>query len=131
MSATNGPQPQDLNRIVLDYLAKKGYSRTEAMLRLEASGSGVSVEEKLKSIEETPDAYTHTYTILRDWVDSSLELYKAELHRILFPIFVHSYLNLLSQDHYEAGKLVILEEVTNLLHVCFDDLRTRGVFELF
>ncbi|EPY49888.1 SAGA complex subunit/TATA-binding protein associated factor/transcription factor TFIID complex subunit Taf5 [Schizosaccharomyces cryophilus OY26] len=104
MSAGNGTQAQDLNRIVLDYLAKKGYARTEAMLRLEASDSGISVEEKLKNIRETPDAYAHTYTLLRDWVDSSLELYKSELRRILFPIFVHSFLDLLSLDRYDTAK---------------------------
>ncbi|EEB07456.1 SAGA complex subunit/TATA-binding protein associated factor/transcription factor TFIID complex subunit Taf5 [Schizosaccharomyces japonicus yFS275] len=104
MATKNGPKAQDLNKIVLDYLAKKGYPRTEAMLRLEASYNGVSVEERLKSIEETPDACAHTYTILREWIDSSLDLYKPELRRILFPVFVHFYLDLLSQDNVEYAK---------------------------
>ena len=89
---------QDISKIVLDYLSKRGYSRTEAMLRLEASKQGFShADAEINSLVDNPKAYGRIYTIIRDYIDSSLDLYKPELHRILYPIFVHSYLDLLQQ----------------------------------
>ncbi|BFZ60808.1 Transcription initiation factor TFIID subunit 5 [Saitoella coloradoensis] len=85
----------ELNRIVLEYLNKKGYTRTEAMLRVEAEGGRAS---------EGQDAYERAYKALRDFADESLDLYKPELRRILYPVFVHSYLNLIQKGYVEAAK---------------------------
>ncbi|CAI5755829.1 unnamed protein product [Candida verbasci] len=176
-------QPQysqaDLNRIVLEYLNKKGYHRTESMLRLESSNTPTtatapitpattslaqaqelttsittpdpsklsdkdkelkdklfarekelrdlrekqirierelreakdrevrfSKEKDLKELklleaktkrENDPDTYFIAYTMLRRWVDSSLDLYKPELSRILYPLFIHCFLELISK----------------------------------
>lgn len=170
---TRTPQAQfsqaDLIRIVLDYLQKKGYHKTESMLRLESSnlptpalpaatpgnsklsGPGGSVDIKkekdlrerinklekdlrdmrdkesrldrelretrdvvgmlakekelreLKDMDEkhkrenNPDSYYNAYLILRKWVDTSLNLYKPELTRLLYPIFVHCYLEMIAK----------------------------------
>ncbi|CCE81732.1 Piso0_002398 [Millerozyma farinosa CBS 7064] len=173
-----GQQPQfsqaDLNRIVLEYLNKKGYTRTEAMLRLEstntptppastvspatnnlASPAEISKREKelrdkasrsereirelrerqmrverelrdsrdreyrlakekelreLKELEKKsrqendPDIYFRVYSILRNWVGSSLDLYKPELSRLLYPIFVHCFLELVAKNFTSRAK---------------------------
>lgn len=165
-------QPQysqaDLNRIVLEYLNKKGYHRTESMLRLESSNAPTppvapvtpattalasaneiegkkekELKEKLtknerelrelrekqakierelreskdrevrlakekdlrdlkeleakKKRENDPQIYSIAYSMLRRWVDSSLDLYKPELSRILYPLFIHCFLELISK----------------------------------
>lgn len=135
---------QDLNRIVLEYLNKKGYHRTEAMLRAEsgrtltpqnkqssnminrgskfpeattqptmangmarpvsnpvmaakrnAEGNAVSKELQMLS---TPQNYIRAFTMLKNWIDSSLELYKSELNYILYPIFIYMFLELVKKD---------------------------------
>lgn len=161
---------QDLNRIVLEYLNKKGYHRSESMLRLESSNTPTpavglpnpstsslaspqeisrdkgqmtkserelrelrerqaiierelreskdresrlaeekqlrnlkELEEK-KKIENDPNIYYRAYSMLRNWVETSLDLYKPELSRISYPIFVHCFLELISKGFTAHAK---------------------------
>ena len=181
---TTASQPQysqaDLTRIVLDYLKKKGYHNTEAMLRLESSNTPTSavppvnpsnsrladpseitlpanatkrerdlkdkltkhereirdlrdeqarvkrelrdskdrefrlmkekelrdlrdLEEKKKR-ENDPEIYHIAYSMLRKWVDTSLDLYKPELTRLLYPIFIHCFLELINKNFIPQAK---------------------------
>lgn len=178
LQPTRGQQPQfsqaDLNRIVLEYLNKKGYNKTESMLRLESSNTPtpavpspspatanlaspveVSRREKdlrdranrherelrdlrdrqarverelrdsrdrefrlakekelrdLKDYEEKqkrendPEIYYRVYSMLRSWVDTSLDLYKPELSRLLYPIFIHCFLELIAKNFSPQAK---------------------------
>ncbi|KAK6459019.1 TFIID and SAGA subunit [Scheffersomyces xylosifermentans] len=179
-----GQQPSisqaDLNRIVLEYLNKKGYHKTESMLRMESSntptpavpavtpattglaspgdiGSPANAAKRekdlkdklnkndrelrelrerqarierelretrdreirlakekdlreLKDLEEKkkrendPDVYFTAYSMLRKWVDTSLDLYKPELSRVLYPIFIHCFFELVSKNFIPQAK---------------------------
>ncbi|EPY53960.1 transcription factor TFIID complex subunit Taf5-like protein [Schizosaccharomyces cryophilus OY26] len=93
----------DLNKIVLDYLYRKGYSRTEAMLRLEISSVGAIPEEQQDWHVGAPETYIQVYILLRDWIDGTLDLYKPKLQKTLYPVFVHSYLDLLQKKEKEMA----------------------------
>lgn len=143
---------QDLNRIVLEYLNKKGYHKTEAMLRAESGrtltpqnkdslktnknakipepsqnppgtnrnikpvtnppgvigikrdADGGIVSRQLHDIK-VPENYIRAYSLLKNWVDSSLEIYKSELHYIMYPIFIYMFLNLVKKDVFQARRL--------------------------
>lgn len=88
----------DLDVQVLEYLSKKGYSRTEAMLRREsanvdADGRPISVRP-----EETGGRkYFRAYDLTSNWIDNVLDIYKPELKRILWPLFVYSFLDLVGE----------------------------------
>lgn len=173
-----GPQPQfsqaDLNRIVLEYLNKKGYNKTESMLRLESSNtptpsvpsvspassniaSPVEISRREKDLkdkasrherelrelrdkqarierelrdsrdrefrlakekelrdlrdyeekqrrENDPEIYYRVYSMLRSWVETSLDLYKPELSRLLYPIFIHCFLELIAKNFSSQAK---------------------------
>ena len=45
-----------------------------------------------------PQQYLDGYKNLKEWVHSSLDLYKSELERILYPVFVHCYLALVQSS---------------------------------
>lgn len=158
----------DLNRIVLEYLNKKGYYKTEALLRLESSNmptpsvplpnpsntslaspgelskkdkekvtrelkdlrdKQVRIERELretkdrefrlakekelrelkdfeekKKRENDPEIYLIAYNTLRKWVETSLDLYKPELSKLLYPIFVHCYLELIYKTFSDHAK---------------------------
>ncbi|KAK9432780.1 WD40-repeat-containing domain protein [Lipomyces doorenjongii] len=101
----------DLNRIVLEYLLKKGYSKTEQMLRMESSNAmggtpsppsanndtKTSQGTLLKSTTDDPQLYIRAYVSLRDWIETSLDLFKPELRKLLFPIFVHTFFYLIQK----------------------------------
>ncbi|KAF5209039.1 Transcription initiation factor TFIID subunit 5 [Clavispora lusitaniae] len=160
----------DLNRIVMEYLNKKGFHKTEAMFRLESSnaptpavpapspattsmaGPGeiskkndkadpelkelrdkvlrterelretkdrelhLSKEKELRALkdeeekqrrENDPDIYYRAYSILRGWVETSLDLYKPELSRLLYPLFVHCFLELVAKGHVKNAKIFL------------------------
>eukprot|EP00698_Gefionella_okellyi_P011185 TRINITY_DN2939_c0_g1_i1.p1 TRINITY_DN2939_c0_g1~~TRINITY_DN2939_c0_g1_i1.p1 ORF type:complete len:632 (+),score=114.79 TRINITY_DN2939_c0_g1_i1:172-1896(+) len=54
--------------------------------------------------EAKPQRYEDSYTHLRAWVDASLDLYKSELISVLFPIFLHCYLDLVTKNFGAEAK---------------------------
>lgn len=90
----------ELNRIVLEFLHKKGYSRTEAMLRLESSRSTVPSLATRGLTAAVPlagaDSYAKTYALLQEWFESSLDMYQPELSRFMYPLFVHMFIELIN-----------------------------------
>lgn len=166
---------QDLNRIIMEYLNKKGFHKTEAMYRLENSNTptaavpaatpattpmtgpgeishsellgkltkhelelrelrekalrterelretkdrevhlskekelrGLRDEEEKQRRENDPEIYYRAYGILRGWVETSLDLYKPELSRLLYPLFVHCYLELVAKNYIRNAKVFL------------------------
>lgn len=108
---------QNLNQIVIDYLAKKGYTRTEAMLRMESANQEIDGRQLPQLGEDARPKYRQGFDLLKIWVEDNLDLYKPELRRVLWPLFVHSFLNQISsmwpQDakpFFEANKNLFLPE---------------------
>ncbi|KAI9311313.1 WD40-repeat-containing domain protein [Dichotomocladium elegans] len=117
---TNLPSQADLDKIVASYLQKKGYKATEAIFKKELGGATLSLEELSKELassgkpistnvlkyaeEGDPNAYIISYRSLREWIENSLDWYKPELRSVLFPIFVHAYLDLVSKDMHEQAQ---------------------------
>ncbi|TGZ83286.1 WD40 repeat-like protein [Ascodesmis nigricans] len=100
-----GGTPQQLNQIVIEYLSKKGYSKTEAMLRMESAHTDAEGRPINSKPEDNPDTmYERAYMHLIRWIDNSLEIYKPELRRLAYPVFVHFYLNMLSQGYVNPAK---------------------------
>ncbi|KAF2444344.1 transcription initiation factor-like protein TFIID subunit 5 [Karstenula rhodostoma CBS 690.94] len=97
--SSTGPQSQqNLNQIVLEYLSKKGYVRTEAMLRKEsepAVTNGTSLGGQ--STDQGGTKATKAFELLRKYMDDILDVYKPELRKLLWPVFVYSYLDLVRE----------------------------------
>ncbi|KAF2870928.1 WD40-repeat-containing domain protein [Massariosphaeria phaeospora] len=100
-SAQSGPQSQqNLNQIVLEYLSKKGYVRTEAMLRKESEPLTAPAATNSASAQATDfggTKYTKAFDLLRKYHDDNLEIYQPELRKLLWPIFVYSFLALVRE----------------------------------
>ncbi|AEY96738.1 FAEL246Cp [Eremothecium gossypii FDAG1] len=141
---SSGFSASDLNRIVLEYLNKKGYHRTEQMLRAESSRTltpsnkssvasstlpapATSATQEVttngkpasnppmplkrdangnlvQQAQVTPQHYFRAYAMLKNWVDSSLDMYKPELSRIIYPIFIYVFLTLVSKAPVQARR---------------------------
>ncbi|GIL98625.1 hypothetical protein Vretimale_3968, partial [Volvox reticuliferus] len=50
------------------------------------------------AVENDASVYTDTYECLATWVDNSLDVYRPELRKLLHPVFVRCYLQLVEQD---------------------------------
>ena len=82
------------NDQVIDYLAKKGYTRTEAVLRAESANQEIPKDAETKPAPTGPPKYYEAFARLQSWADDALDLYRPEVQRLLWPIFVYSYLEL-------------------------------------
>ncbi|CCX34827.1 Similar to Transcription initiation factor TFIID subunit 5; acc. no. O13282 [Pyronema omphalodes CBS 100304] len=104
-AAHTAGSPQQLNQIVMEYLSKKGYSKTEAMLRVESAHTDADGRPIIAKPEEYADVmYERAYSHLRRWIDNSLDIYKPDLKRLEYPIFIHFYLTMISGGHLTPGK---------------------------
>ena len=127
--SASSPSQQNLNQIVLEYLSKKGYNRTEAMLRRESAQQGSDGRPIIKRAEDRGGRkYDRAFELLRDWIESSLDLYKAELDRLLWPVFVYSFLNLAAEffprdcgDFFNKHKDIFMPEHQEDLRVSDGD----------
>ncbi|KAJ6095110.1 hypothetical protein N7467_002623 [Penicillium canescens] len=110
---------QNLNQIV-DYLAKKGYSRTEAMLRMESANQEIDGRPLPQLGEDSRPKTRQGFDLLKNWVEENLDLYKPELRRVLWPLFVYSFFNMVTsfypqdaKSFFEANKNMFLPEHTD------------------
>jgi transcription initiation factor TFIID subunit 5 len=95
---------------ILQYLREKGYanaekgflsehntlSANELVARL-STQNDKSTNFLINGSDANPTKFDESYSSLRDWSVSSLEVYKPELISILYPIFLHCYLNLVER----------------------------------
>ncbi|KAL2863948.1 putative transcription initiation factor TFIID subunit [Aspergillus lucknowensis] len=125
---TSGPPPpppsgamsqQNLNQIVIDYLAKKGYSRTEAMLRMESANQEIDGRPLPPLGDDARPKYRMGFDLIKVWVEDNLDLYKPELRRVLWPLFVYSFLYMATsfyapeaRQFFDANKNLFLPEHT-------------------
>ncbi|KAF2278546.1 transcription initiation factor TFIID subunit 5 [Westerdykella ornata] len=98
---TGAQTQQNLNQIVLEYLSKKGYHKTEAMLRKESDQQQTPTGGPAVSRDADAGApkYKKSFELLQKYISDSLELYQPELKKLLWPVFVYSFLGLL-RDYF-------------------------------
>ncbi|CAK4034226.1 Transcription initiation factor TFIID subunit 5 [Lecanosticta acicola] len=96
---------QNLNQIVLEYLSKKGYSRTEAMLRKESAHTDQNGNPIATTIDELGGKkYLKAFEATLNWIDNQLDIYKPELKRLLWPFFVYSFLACINDFYARDGQ---------------------------
>ncbi|KAI0540102.1 WD domain-containing protein [Xylaria digitata] len=102
--------PQNLNQIVTDYLLKKGYKRTEEIFRQEVKDLDEGGRPRQHSDGSVSDRifpagkYLSSFKHFERWVDNGLDLYKFELGKVMWPLFVYSYLRLVAQGSTSHAK---------------------------
>ncbi|XP_050418483.1 transcription initiation factor TFIID subunit 5 [Patella vulgata] len=103
---------------VLQFLKKHNLAETESQLKREAklTDDDVATENSAPSESEVshalaayksdddPTLYGDIYTDLKAFVDSSLDVHKVELAMVLYPVFVHMYLELVYNGHESTAK---------------------------
>ncbi|RDW83309.1 hypothetical protein BP5796_04800 [Coleophoma crateriformis] len=114
-----------LNIKVIEYLVKKGYNRTEQMLRNESAHldkDGKPAHERAEDFGTLK--YSKGFRLLSKWIDQNLDIYKAELRRLLWPIYVYSYLELVINGFTIDAQQYLAEFRAQFENVHADELRT-------
>ncbi|KAM6592321.1 hypothetical protein CsatA_000024 [Cannabis sativa] len=113
---------ENILKFVTEYLKKKGFKQTEHAFQEElhqqlpllpnSSSSSTSlfdadIAKQLLSFSESeigPVRYQDGYSKLRSWTYSSLDLYRHELLRVLYPVFIHCYMDLVAKGHIQEAR---------------------------
>ncbi|KAK1268086.1 hypothetical protein QJS04_geneDACA013697 [Acorus gramineus] len=106
----------DVQRAVVAYLRKKGFRQAELALMEEqnknpSSSSSPSIDPDVgrhilsfSESQNVPAKYQEGYGNLRSWAHGSLDLYKHELLNVLYPVFIHCYMDLVAKDHTQEAR---------------------------
>ncbi|XP_046457923.1 transcription initiation factor TFIID subunit 5-like [Daphnia pulex] len=117
------PENVDSNTLaaVLQFLQKHNLKGTADILKKEArlkedqlrDAQALQVDSEATNLlssyksEGDPNAYEKAYLSYRRFVESSLDVYKHELSLVLYPLFVHMYLEMIYNQHEsEAAKFM-------------------------
>ncbi|XP_022326421.2 transcription initiation factor TFIID subunit 5-like [Crassostrea virginica] len=98
---------------VLQFLKKNNLKGTEELLKREASIKDDDVRPPTSSQSETdvshalaayksaddPSRFADYYTNLKTFIESCLDAHKVELSVILYPVFIHMYLEMVYNEH--------------------------------
>lgn len=68
--------------------------------------------------------------LLRGWIEDSLDIYKPELRRLLWPVFVYSFLNAFLDHHNRDAEAFYLRYKDLFVPEHDDDLRSLGSIRL-
>ncbi|KAH7510534.1 hypothetical protein FEM48_ZijujUnG0118600 [Ziziphus jujuba var. spinosa] len=117
---------ESILKFVTEYLKKKGFKQTENAFQEELhqtkttttnnnSASPISSTSQFDSdiakhilslteSENAPTRYQDGYSKLRSWTYSSLDSYRHELLRVLYPVFIHCFMDLVANGHVQEAR---------------------------
>ncbi|KAL5005773.1 hypothetical protein ScPMuIL_016931 [Solemya velum] len=98
---------------VLQFLKKNNLKDTETLLKRETGITEADITEETAGSTESevshalaaykshddPTLYEDHYTDLKSFIESCLDVHKVELSLVLYPVFVHMYLELVYNQH--------------------------------
>ncbi|XP_064974978.1 transcription initiation factor TFIID subunit 5-like isoform X1 [Musa acuminata AAA Group] len=100
-------EEEELQKAVVAYLRKKGFTKTEIALQEEQQNrlsSSSHTDLPLSRLENDPARYSGGYSKLRSWAYSSLDLYKHELLRVLYSVYIHCFMDLVAEGHMRDAR---------------------------
>ena len=124
-----------LKNIVVNYLEKKGYKEALGSLEKDIKRD-IDVQDYVMSTSkktevpisnitiEIPKLLTIGYQNTSEWINYSLDLFKNELIQILYPIFVHCYLEMISKGQIQESKVFFNKYKSQHVHFHGNEIHT-------
>ncbi|XP_070534778.1 TAF5-like RNA polymerase II p300/CBP-associated factor-associated factor 65 kDa subunit 5L [Ptychodera flava] len=110
---------EDIASVVVNYLKKRQFTDSEQSCKKEMKpsnfitdmagdvtmGMETSVTNTVSytTCEHDPELYDTHYSKFQDFVEGAVKEYKTELVALLYPLFVHLYIEMICQGHKAAG----------------------------
>ncbi|KAI1390518.1 transcription initiation factor TFIID subunit 5 [Hypoxylon trugodes] len=113
-------------QLVTDYLLKKGYRRTEEIFRQEVKDLDETGKPRENGDTSAPNKflpagkYLTAFKHYELWVERGIDVYKFELSKLLWPIFIYSYLRLVGQGS-SAHAQELMEQVRGRFEKAYPD----------
>ncbi|KAL3956564.1 hypothetical protein ACCO45_009410 [Purpureocillium lilacinum] len=107
-----------------------GFNRTEEVFRQESKHLGPDGKPIQQLATMGPKKYQKAFKLLKEWVDNNLDLYKFELSKLLWPMFVYSFLELVTLGYADDAKAFLKDLGHHFQPVHADDLKTFATITL-
>jgi transcription initiation factor TFIID subunit 5 len=79
------PEEANYKKKVTDYLLKRGFTKTEAVFRQESRNLGPDGKPvHVKAEDLGAKQYTKAFTLLKNWIDKNLDIYKVKFICLTF-----------------------------------------------
>merc|ERR1711915_357487 len=115
--SSNNLMESSTMQAILAFLKKNNLTSTEEQLKSElskmqggSSAPAVQPDTEVGNVlaayksDDDPTSYEAAYSDLEVFVENSLDMYRHELALILYPVFVHMYLELVYNQHEDPAK---------------------------
>jgi len=134
---------EELDRVVVNYLKRKGYTQAQKQLETEATQLSLqALTQKLQvtgntSISnsilfhnplETVNDYETSYSSIREWIYSSVAMYRSELVGALYPVLIHIYLSLIRNSLPDEATLFLSKYKKE--HEEFHDAEIKAIISI-
>ncbi|CAG8972237.1 hypothetical protein HYALB_00001635 [Hymenoscyphus albidus] len=119
-------------RQVIEYLLKKGYNKTEQTLRQESMLTDRDGRQLTEKVEEVAgeQKYRKGFQLLVGWIDTNLDIYKRDLQKLLWPMFVYSYLDMVVHGYTTDAETFLRQFRQRFEDLHHDDLQTFQTIKL-
>ncbi|XP_057824333.1 transcription initiation factor TFIID subunit 5 isoform X2 [Cryptomeria japonica] len=107
-------EESEIENAVMAYLKRKGFRQTELALQEEqrkTSSSAAKTDPEIAKqiiayaeLDNGPVRYREEYSRLRTWTYNSLDVHKHELLRVLYPVFIHCFMDLVAKGHSQEAR---------------------------
>ncbi|KAL0491554.1 transcription initiation factor TFIID subunit 5 [Acrasis kona] len=140
-------QERQIQLIVAKYLQQRGFQKAYDEIQNELVNKGDltldEFTEEMKKREQvttndfellnksvsgsqmsTKKQYMQAYQALMNWVYTSLDIYKNEVIQVLYPVFVHCYLELVSKGYRDDAWKFLNKYKSHHTHFHFEEINT-------
>lgn len=96
-----------------------------------AHGSAAELSDSIEAEAELQmlyNKYERPYLLLQEYMDKSIDLYKPEIRRVMYPIFVHIYLSLAIRGYLPEATSFFEENAVEHAKLHYRDLKTLCVY---
>ncbi|XP_077990384.1 TAF5-like RNA polymerase II p300/CBP-associated factor-associated factor 65 kDa subunit 5L [Glandiceps talaboti] len=123
----------DISTVVVNYLKKRQYTDNEASFKKEikqshfvadmANDVTMAVETCITNTisyttcDHDPDIYDVQYSRFQTFIEEAVDDYKTELQKLLYPLFVHIYIEMICQGHKATGNDYLYKNQDQFLDV--------------
>ncbi|KAL6495011.1 Transcription initiation factor TFIID subunit 5 [Orobanche gracilis] len=108
---------EEIDKVVLAYLDKRGFKQAGLAFQQEKQQHGKGSDPSTAQIDpdiakqilafsevDSPAQYQEGYSKLRSWAYSSLDQYQHELVRVLYPVFLHGFMDIVAKGHIQEAR---------------------------
>nr|XP_011459607.1 PREDICTED: transcription initiation factor TFIID subunit 5 isoform X2 [Fragaria vesca subsp. vesca] len=107
-------EEEKIQKFIQDYFKNRGLKLPEELQQSSTNTVSSPVSQfdpdvvrqilAFSQFQDGPARYQDEYARLRSWTYTSLDLYRHELLRVLYPVFIHCFMDLVAKGHIQEAR---------------------------